>query len=387
MRRLTAYVLQLALVALLSALAGPASASAISLAGGHNVVATTTTFIDLLSSDERFSEFLHTVQRLRMVIPLNRVRNATLLVPTNEALRRYRKRRAGDTTHIAGAVYQGVSDDQAWYHLIGDRAIWPEELVRGEMVWESYSKPWDDGTLAQALGDGDDDRGGGDGEEKRSSGVMLKTWISSDYSVLANGVPVLAQNYSCSAGSVYMIDGLLAIPPTIRDVLQQQQAAAAESGNDGDKEARDRAEGGEFSAVERLLSAAGWSHILDMPGDGKGGSDKVRQMHTLWAFGNRAFAAELSYAERSYLLYGPEFAKDDDELHRMALEDTRSFASAFVSPGPVSIARLGVGKHKVPGFEGGTDIAVVIENGPGGGGLSARVNGQPVAKSDVVARN
>ncbi|KAJ2705800.1 hypothetical protein FB645_002181 [Coemansia sp. IMI 203386] len=408
MRRPNTYTLQLVLLVLFSTLAAkladaawarrhgsaspsfPSSVSDRSNKEGAKRSAVTTTFIDLLSSDERFSEFLHTVQRLRMVIPLNRIRNATLLVPTNEALRRYRKKHAGDSTHITGLVYQGVTDDQAWYHLISDRAVIPEDLVRGEMVWESFSKPWDDGAPASILDsstdeDKDDGDGDGDGDGKdRSDSIMLKTWISSDYRVLANGVPVLAQTYSCNAGTVYMIDGLMDLPPTIQGVLQQQQTAmAAGVPGPSDKETSAPAEGSDFSFIERLVSAAGWSHILDMAGNSK----EARRMHTLWAFDNRAFGAAFNYVERAYLLYGAEFAKDDDELHRAALEDTRGLASAYVSPGLISIARLGVGEHKVPGFQGSAGATVIVEQDPSSNGLSARVNGQLISTKDIVAVN
>ncbi|KAJ1929673.1 hypothetical protein FBU59_007027, partial [Linderina macrospora] len=73
-----------------------------------------------------------------MVIPLNRIRNATLFVPTNEALERYRKEH--DTTTVTGNVYRGVSDFQAWYHLIGDKPVSWKELEKGDMVWESFSR-------------------------------------------------------------------------------------------------------------------------------------------------------------------------------------------------------------------------------------------------------
>ncbi|KAJ2044208.1 hypothetical protein GGH13_009660, partial [Coemansia sp. S155-1] len=92
-----------------------------------------TTFVDLLSSDTRFSEFLHTVQRLGMVIPLNRLRNATLLVPTNEAIRRFRREQGQDSSQAAGSIYRGVADSQAWYHLIGDGVIEVGNFTQGPM--------------------------------------------------------------------------------------------------------------------------------------------------------------------------------------------------------------------------------------------------------------
>ncbi|KAJ1936733.1 hypothetical protein GGF37_005489, partial [Kickxella alabastrina] len=292
-----------------------------------------TTFIDLLSSDERFSEFLHTVQRLRMVIPLNRIRNATLLVPTNAAMQRHRKEHGEDTaTHVGGAVYRGMSDYQAWYHLIGDGAIGSKELTRGTMVWETLSRLENigDGGAAMAaqlsaVGNGTDDDGGGgdsggdsggdkdrdrDRDKEHVFGIMLKTWISNGERVLANGVAVYGQNYSCTAGSVYLMDGVLDIPPTMQELLRQAVAEDRSARKQGARkqgarkqgarkqgarkqstepaaaifEAADPADTGEFSSIERLLDAAGWAHVLDMSG---GGEDALA-MHTVWAFSNHA---------------------------------------------------------------------------------------------------
>ncbi|KAJ2265205.1 hypothetical protein EV176_006010, partial [Coemansia sp. RSA 451] len=100
--------------------ASAAAGSTAALGNGDGPGRPLTTFVDLLSSNERFSEILHTVQRLRMVIPLNRVRNGTLLVPTNAALKKYRKEHGEGASRIAGATYRGLSDAQMWYHLIGD---------------------------------------------------------------------------------------------------------------------------------------------------------------------------------------------------------------------------------------------------------------------------
>ncbi|KAJ1901231.1 hypothetical protein LPJ81_003786, partial [Coemansia sp. IMI 209127] len=134
------------------------------------------TFIDLLSSDEQFSEYLHIVQRLRMVISLNRVRNATMFVPTNDAIKKYRKEHEHGPVATADNVYGGVTDRQAWYHLIADGIIDRQTLAARTMLWESYSHPVED-RLAS----------GADGP---SHGIMLKTKVDSNTTQLAvNGVP------------------------------------------------------------------------------------------------------------------------------------------------------------------------------------------------------
>ncbi|KAJ1841909.1 hypothetical protein LPJ73_005965, partial [Coemansia sp. RSA 2703] len=216
---------------------------------------------------------------------------------------------------------------------------------------------------------------------------MLKTRISQDDRVLANDVPVFAQNYSCTAGTVYLIDGLLTIPPTIEELLQQQYQKHQQQhdlSNDGySVRAPTPSDGSEFSSIERLIKAAGWSHVLDMRGDDK----DAKRMHTLWAFNNQAFAADFNYAERFYLMYGPEFTKDDDELYKETIEDTRRFVAGHITPGSISIARLGKGEHKVPRFDDGPEMIVVVEEGADGGGLSARIDGQQIGTSDIVARN
>ncbi|KAJ2454144.1 hypothetical protein EV183_001746 [Coemansia sp. RSA 2336] len=320
------------------------------------------TFIDLLSSSERFSEFLHTVQRLRLVIPLNRLRNATLFVPTNSAIQKYRKEHGEDVPFISDNVYRGISDSQTWYHAVVDGAIEPLELGKGTMVWESLSHP----DIKDKLGLHDDSE---EPLPDHRFGVMLKTQVRASGNVLANGVTVLAQRYTCAAGNVYLLDGLLEIPPTIRQVLNRMEAT--------DKAAEQEA--GEYTAVEGLLAAAGLSTLLDESTSSSGG------MHTLWAFSNHAFRSQFSFSERSYLLNGPKFAADDDDLRRTAIADSRALASRFVSKAPFSIARLGEGSHSVPSLDKNANFTVVVEKR--GNELTGRIDGQPLGRIDVIARN
>ncbi|KAJ2887069.1 hypothetical protein H4R27_000261 [Coemansia aciculifera] len=315
-----------------------------------------TTFVDLLSSDTRFSEFLHTVQRLGMVIPLNRLRNATLLVPTNEAIRRFRREQGQDSSHAAGSIYRGVADSQAWYHLIGDGIIEVGNLTQGPMVWESLSS-------SESI----------DYAAEPGNGIMLKTMVGGNSKVLANGVPVIAHNYSCVAGNAFQIDGLLTLPPTLWELLQ---AEAPKSD--------DATDGGSYSAMEKLLTAAGWSGILS----GSGVSNESSRMHTLWAFNNQAFSSALDFGERAYLLYGPAFTKDEDaDIHGEAIEDARTFAAGYVSSGAVSLARLGVGTHTISGFQNRTRLAVIVEEQRSNGDLGGHINGLAIGRSDIVARN
>ncbi|KAI7826760.1 hypothetical protein BX661DRAFT_183424 [Kickxella alabastrina] len=218
---------------------------------------------------------------------------------------------------------------------------------------------------------------------------MLKTWISNGERVLANGVAVYGQNYS-----VYLMDGVLDIPPTMQELLRQAVAEDRSARKQGARkqstepaaaifEAADPADTGEFSSIERLLDAAGWAHVLDMSG---GGEDALA-MHTVWAFSNHAFGEGLNYAERYYLLYGPAFAKDDDELYADAIADTRRFAAGCVSPGPVSIARLGAGTHKSKCSDWWPQKTLCCDDrGPEGASVG-RVNDQPIGRADVIARN
>ncbi|KAJ2340589.1 hypothetical protein GGH92_006193, partial [Coemansia sp. RSA 2673] len=315
-----------------------------------------TTFVDLLSSDTRFSEFLHTVQRLGMVIPLNRLRNATLLVPTNEAIRRFRREQGQDSSQAAGSIYRGVADSQAWYHLIGDGVIEVGNFTQGPMVWESLSSPESIGYAAEP-----------------GNGIMLKTVVGNNGKVLANGVPVIAHNYSCVAGNAFQIDGLLTLPPTLWELLQAEVPKSD-----------DATDGGSYSAMEKLLAAAGWSGILS----GSGVGNETSRMHTLWAFNNQAFSSALGFGERAYLLYGPAFTKDEDaDMHGEAVEDARTFAAGYVSSGAVSLARLGVGAHTVPGFQNRARLDVIVEEQRSNGDLGGHINGLAIGRSDIVARN
>ncbi|KAJ1846488.1 hypothetical protein LPJ70_002018 [Coemansia sp. RSA 2708] len=318
------------------------------------------TFVDLLSSSERFSEFLHTAQRLRMVIPLNRLRNATLFVPTNAALQRYRDELGKDGTRVTGSIYRGVSDSQAWYHVIGEAAIGTQDLGRGTMVWQSLSLPDSDSSVTAS-----------NDAEKQPYGIMLKTQLRNGGSVVANGVPVLAQNFSCAAGTVYQVDGVLEIPPTIRERLHSLGESVAGTAGSAD----------EYSAVVRLLAAAGWADILARPAS----SSHLAKIHTLWAFSNREFSRQYSYAQRSYLLNGPTFAADDEELRRAAVADAQTVASRLVSNVPISIARLGAGTHSVPSLDRYANLTVIVEESHGA--LVGRVDGQQLGQTDVIARD
>ncbi|KAJ2775945.1 hypothetical protein IWQ57_000102 [Coemansia nantahalensis] len=321
------------------------------------------TFVDLLSSHGRFGEFLHAAQRLRMVLPLNRLRNATLLVPTNAAMERFWRDHRQGPARAPGSDYRGMSDVLAWYHAIGDGALGAHEFGRGAMLWESLSHP-----DAGLVGD--------------EPGVMLKTQVTSGGRVVANGVPVFAQNYSCVAGNAYMIDGVLELPPTIRELLQGGLPTAAGHRSEGGQTSAEA-----YGAIEKLLAAAGWSDVLGSADDGGGGGgDRLPQMHTVWAFTNAAFGAQFSYAERAYLLYGAAFAAGDEELRRDAIEDTRMLAARYVSAGPISLSRLGAGTHTVPGYDKRATLDVVVERSPGGD-LVAHVDGQPIGRPDVAARN
>ncbi|KAJ2613264.1 hypothetical protein H4S08_002307 [Coemansia sp. RSA 1365] len=327
------------------------------------------TFVDLLSSSERFSEFLHTVQRLRMVLPLNRLTNATMFVPTNEAVRRYQREHGYDEAHMAGSVYRGVTDGQAWYHVVRDGAISVQDLARKTMVWESLS----------LLGGNTDEIHTAPTEHK--FGIMLKTQISGS-SVMANGVPVLAQNFSCEAGNVYLVDGLLTIPPSILELLQS--TVSIDQNHSGSASSAEPSDMGEYSAVERLFAAAGWTDLLDTAGNDNTQSQQD-EMHTLWAFSNRAFSSQFSYAERAYLLHGSDFAADDEDFLRDAVDDARLMASRYISRGPTSIARLGMGKHTVQRFGSKTNLTVVVSQGKDG--VVAHVDGQPIGQVDVIAHN
>lgn len=355
------------------------------------------TFIDLLSSDRRFSEFLHTVQRLRMVLPLNRIRNATMLVPTNDAIDRYRKKHSQDTTHVSGNVYQGVTDFQAWYHLIVDDAIDVEQLVNQEypMVWESLS-------YLDANGIGSD------------GGVMLKTKANGKSVVVVaategndDDVRVLTkQMVSCVAGNIYPLDGVLNIPPTILEILYQTQfypssssamvsrsefinttAAASAARADNPEDSR-------YSSLEQLFSAAEWSHILKPDVEDTTLLSNSDGMNTVWAFANKAFKDRFSFAEQRYLLHGPVYAKqaiwnedgnygEGSGIYQTAIEDSRNYASQYISPGSVSLSRLGKGTHDVLSYQNRTRLILDID----GQDLSSKVNGIQISRSDVVAQN
>ncbi|PIA17601.1 hypothetical protein COEREDRAFT_14423 [Coemansia reversa NRRL 1564] len=329
------------------------------------------TFVDLLSSSERFSEFLHTVQRLRMVLPLNRLTNATMFVPTNEAITRYRREHGYNEAYVAGGVYRGVTDGQAWYHVVGDGAISVQDLVQRTMVWESLSLLGGNANKVHAA------------QTEHKFGIMLKTQNSGG-AVMANGVPVLAQNFSCEAGNVYLVDGLLTIPPSILELLQGTVSTAERVEGLLGASSADPSDMGEYSAVERLFAAAGWTDVLDTA-ENSNIQSQHDEMHTLWAFGNRAFSSEFSYAERAYLLHGSDFAADDEDLRRDAIDDARAIASRYISRGPTSIARLGMGKHTVQRFGSQANLTVVVSQGKDG--VIAHVDGQPIGWPDVIARN
>ncbi|KAJ2814421.1 hypothetical protein FBU31_007294, partial [Coemansia sp. 'formosensis'] len=284
------------------------------------------------------------------------------------AIRRFRKEHDEDSSHAAGSIYRGVADSQAWYHVIRDGIIQSSNLTQGPMVWESFSS-------SESI----------DYAAEPGNGIMLKTLLNSNGKVLANGVPVIALNYSCVAGNAFQIDGLLTLPPTLWELLQAEipksssgqsrwdrplaveswSAHVATAGADSDA----ATDGGSssYSAMEKLLTAAGWSDILSGPGVGVGSESSG--MHTLWAFTNQAFSNALAFGERAYLLYGPAFTKDEDAgMYGEAVEDARSFAADYISSGTVSLARLGVGTHT-------GKLTVIVEEKRSDGDLGGNING------------
>ncbi|KAJ2537606.1 hypothetical protein EV175_006671, partial [Coemansia sp. RSA 1933] len=252
-----------------------------------------------------------------------------MFVPTNDAIKRYRKEHEHNLG-VAGNTYGGVTDQQAWYHLIADGIIDKQTLSVGTMLWESYSHPVESRTVSTA--------------DNQLQGIMVKTQIDSNTTQpVVNGMPVLAQDFSCEAGNAFLIDGVLEIPPRILDILhkgalsksQQQRLSAGEDGG------AFRAD--EYGFVEKLIAAAGWLDAIDAS---KGAASESAEMHTLWAFDDRAFVAGFNFAERAYLLHGPTFAADDQDMLDDAIRDTQTVAARYISTGIVSVARLGEGEHK-----------------------------------------
>ncbi|KAJ2526600.1 hypothetical protein IWW43_006299, partial [Coemansia sp. RSA 1935] len=172
-------------------------------------------------------------------------------------------------------------------------------------------------------------------------------------------------------GNVYLIDGLLEIPPPIQEVLHVLGDSFGQTTDSAD----------EYSAIEKLLASAGWSDVLTMFSR----SSEATGMHTLWAFSNHAFNSQFSYAERSYLLNGPLFVADDEDLRQAAVADVRAVASRFVSSEPVSIARMGAGIHSVLSLGKHANLTLVVEETHGS--FSGSIDGQPLGRLDIIARN
>ncbi|OMJ09379.1 hypothetical protein AYI69_g10696, partial [Smittium culicis] len=106
------------------------------------------TIIDALSSDIRYSKFIHYLQRLHLIIPFNKLDNVTVLAPTNDAFleheKNYRKNyitpphTLKQNLQSNSLEYFGITKEQLLLHVIKDGVYGASSWVNG-MVWESIS--------------------------------------------------------------------------------------------------------------------------------------------------------------------------------------------------------------------------------------------------------
>jgi len=78
----------------------------------------TTTLVDLLSADKDFSLFIRLLQRARLIPTLNKLKNATLFAPTNDAVRAHELMQFLDAQEVQRDNLQYRLRERLFYHML-----------------------------------------------------------------------------------------------------------------------------------------------------------------------------------------------------------------------------------------------------------------------------
>ncbi|PVZ98775.1 hypothetical protein BB558_005218 [Smittium angustum] len=338
-----------------------------------------TTIIDALSSDTRFSKFLQYIQRLQLVIPFNKLRNVTVLAPTNDAIEKYERNLKLHNKNIAidskllhknptsktsqvrnsnyfqiepnGPIYHGMDQETLLLHVIRDGSYGSGSWVDG-MVWESNSgwRPAENNTKS----DGEAD------EKPERQGIMLKSKIDKNGKIMIGNIEVEDGEIWCFSGVVQALGGVLRKPPPLLDLLNNNFDGKKIYNNlrlNRKKKLNNYASIEEnaitdYSYFINGVSAAGWyDNILKRYSQQQEITLKTetssKSRHTLWVPTNNYLIQNYEYPKWNYLVLGQKLAANNT-IKEIVLKDVRNVMRNFVSPTSISVARLGQGKHTIP---------------------------------------
>ncbi|KAJ1675933.1 hypothetical protein EV182_000292 [Spiromyces aspiralis] len=381
------------------------------------------TIIDVLAREPELTKLVGTLQRLKMILPLNSLENVTFFAPTNQAFKEYERNlglKRGDRENVgtrgwswhwpwwggkdgddngdgsgkhrggsddsgqpedplpqSGAEYHGITDTQMWYHLVIDGILMRDDFER-EMVLETGSlwRPPVAETNETA-------------EDPGRPGVFVRLEKQPLRSPrLGDGVAkVVRSDLSFTGGVVHIIDRVLTLPPPIYEYLALDKiCGSGSSSNDNNnsssssssrarRESDDPEHRSSFESFLKLIELAGWKdNITDgvaalsididprLPDTGL----DIDTSTTLTVFGadEDAFGRQFNSIERAYLLRGLANAGDHREMAEQVLNDVRLVAGQHIVNGSVSIGRLGgSGRYSVTALNG-REMSINIQQRP-----------------------
>ncbi|OLY81548.1 hypothetical protein AYI68_g4347, partial [Smittium mucronatum] len=360
------------------------------------------TIVDALSSDKRYTKFLHYLQRLHLIIPFNRLANVTVLAPTNEAFLKHEEKYKAlypNEFNAEALQYYGITKENMWLHVIRDGVYGSGSWVNG-MVWESNSG-WSPSSTpsknVKILPISLPSQKNLSASERQ--GVMLKTRIDNRGRIFIGDVELQDGEIWCTSGVVQALDGVLSLPPKLIEYLKESPKVFSEiKFNDLNSPSSPSASfipdsiqnsNLNYSLYIEGIKASGWdkkifhlNNSASMVSDNKTAPSR----HTLWAFDTANFISCFNPPQVSYLLFHDKINLNSDSKS-LALQDTRSVMRPFISPNSISISRLGPGSHKVPvvtyNMKNGTElpyITVKVEKG-----FNSFYNGNQISSPDILA--
>jgi solute carrier family 25 carnitine/acylcarnitine transporter 20/29 len=289
----------------------------------------TSTLVDVLSSDPEYSSLLRLLQRTRLIPTLNKLGNATLFAPTNDALARARSDPSSSLHHLfplssSSSLSSEDEDDghtptpfldnvlfplrqTLLYHILNftlpstssplfpssgqphsfETLLFPDSFSRNPTNNTAPAPPWLPAREGLLGGDGQRVRAflsaQGEGEEKHQARLGVNWDGQGGWSVL--GEPIVAGN-----GVVVKLDGVLEMPKDVGSTILAHPS---------------------LSYLSSLLLPASSIPPMPVPPQTYLSSLQTLANLTLFAPSNAAWS-KLAPIERTYLESG--FAGDDIEL-------------------------------------------------------------------------
>ncbi|KAF8980511.1 hypothetical protein BGZ46_004088 [Entomortierella lignicola] len=158
-------------------------------------VLATTTVIDLISSDPSFSRLITELQRLRLIIFLNRRKTCTFLAPTNAAFKKWQEANPGKL----------MDKGTLLYHIFPDN-VYASDLKESMLLETLYVR---EGYL-------------GDDKEGQLTKVTKPSWRPGrKIQLLIGDAEILENDWQADNGVIHVVDRLLTPPVDIADTIQK----------------------------------------------------------------------------------------------------------------------------------------------------------------------